>query len=49
MYYYDIAYTYDSLTLTVPFLLALLIFYLTYLGLFKRSHHRIRAKRLVAK
>ena len=49
MYYYDYAYAYDYLTLSVPFMLALLVFYLTYLGMFRRSHHRIRTKNLVAK
>ena len=47
--YYDVAYSYDFFTLTVPFLAAAAIFYLTYLAMFRRSHHRIRAKRLVAK
>ena len=48
-YYYDLAYTYDWLTIMIPFVIASGIFYLTYLGLFKKSHHRIRTKRLVAK
>mmetsp|Transcript_24830 Transcript_24830/g.33244 ORF Transcript_24830/g.33244 Transcript_24830/m.33244 type:complete len:265 (-) Transcript_24830:582-1376(-) len=47
--YYDLAYTYDFLTIAIPFVIALAVFYPTYLGMFRRSHHRIRSKRLVAK
>jgi len=47
--YYDIVYEFDYLTIAVPFLIALLIFYATYLVLFRSVSHRIRAKRLVAR
>ena len=47
--YYDIAYQLDSFTITVPFLLALAIFYIAYLIMFRSQHHRIRSKKLVSK
>jgi hypothetical protein len=47
--YFDYAYTFDSLTLAVPFLLALAIFYLTYSCCFKRFSARIRTKKLVSR
>ena len=47
--YYEIAYSFDYLTLAVPFLLALLIFYVSYVALFHSVSHRIRAKLLVAR
>ena len=48
-YYYSIAYGYDYITIAVPFLFALAVFYLTYFTMFKLVSHRIRAKRLVAR
>lgn len=49
MVYYDVIYAYDYLTLAVPFLFALLIFYLSYWAFFRSYSHRIRAKKLVAR
>ena len=47
--YYDYAYGLDSLCISVPFLLALLVFYCTYIGFFKSYSHRIRNKKLAAR
>jgi len=44
--YYDIAYGFDYLTLAVPFLIALLLFYSVYSGYFRSFSSRVRAKRL---
>jgi len=48
-FYFDYAYTLDSLTLAVPFLLALLVFYATYYGFYRSYSERIRAKKLVTR
>ena len=48
-YYFEYAYAFDYLTLTIPFCVALVVFYLTYLCLFNSVSHRFRAKRLVSR
>ena len=47
--YYDYAYGFDSLCLSVPFLAATVIYYITYMALFRNYSHRIRSKKLVAR
>lgn len=44
--YFDYAYEFDYLTLAVPFLVAILIFYSTYSAYFRSFSSRVRAKRL---
>ena len=44
--YYDVVYEFDYLTLAVPFLVALLLFYSVYSGYFRSYSSRVRAKRL---
>ena len=46
---FDIAYTYDYLTIAVPFLIALALFHGVYWGCYKSFTARIRAKNLVAR
>ena len=46
-FYFDVIYEFDYLTLTIPFLLSLAIFYATYWVLYMSYSHRVRSKRLV--
>lgn len=47
--YYDYAYEYDYLCLAIPFLLALVLFYVVYWCFFRSYSHRIRNKKLAGK
>jgi len=47
--YFDYAYAYDYLTLAVPFMISLVIFYVVYWAFFKSYSHRIRTKMMVIK
>ena len=47
--YFDYAYTFDSLTLAVPFCFAILVFYVIYWAFYRSYSERIRTKKMVAR
>ena len=49
MLYYDYVYEFDYLTIAVPFMFSIVLFYVTYWAFFKSYPHRIRQKKLVSR
>ena len=47
--YYDVVYAFDYLSLAVPFLVAIGLFYSVYSSYFRSYSSRVRAKRLANK